>query len=88
MAYREKKTQAQPGASKAPITTRRISALEHETEEDFMSINSMLTTLSGALDRDPERLVPEDMVAFGWQLYLIHQKVEELKAKVSTFDHN
>lgn len=88
MASRSKTT-TQPGASKAPTsTTPRISALEHRTEEDFTSINAMLTTLSGALDRDPDRIMPEDMQAFCWQVYLIHQKVEELKIKVTTFDHN
>lgn len=91
MANREKKT-TQPGAGSAASTQRimldyGVTRLSDDTDELFTSIESMLTTLSGALDRDPERMLKEDMAAFCWQVYMIGFFVGDLKQKVSSFEH-
>lgn len=89
MATRSKTTS---GAGSAASTQRimldyGVTRLSDDTDELFTSIESMLTTLSGALDRDPERMLKEDMAAFCWQVYMIGIFVGDLKQKVSSFEH-
>lgn len=83
MATRSKTTT--PGASRATEQYQpsyAFTELAGDTDECFSSIEAMLIVLSGSLDRDPDRLMPEDMKAMGWQVHLINTFLGELKSKV------
>lgn len=88
MCNRDNK-QAKPGAAgqqRAHEASPAFRALVEDPDELFTSLKSMLTVLSGSLDRDPERLMREDMEAMGWQVHIISTFVDDLKEKFRIFE--